>query len=81
MTEGFFAIIIAIVTYLIYDNVARQKMAHTPLDQTKPSKAKTKNQSKAEATKSESSQTATKSRRTAASSKGTKPARKKKTDT
>jgi hypothetical protein len=76
MTEGFFAIIIAIVAYLIYDNVAKKKSPDSPLNQVKPTRPKAEAAPKPKAVKAATP----KPKRTAASPAETKPSRRKKTD-
>lgn len=81
MTEGFFAIIIAIVTYLIYDNVAKKNTPDTRIDQVKSTKTQAKPKAAAETSKAKPVKaTATKSKRTVAASAEAKPVRRKKTD-
>jgi hypothetical protein len=76
MTEGFFAVIIAIVAYLIKDNVATKKTPDAPLNQVKPARPKAEASPKPKAVKT----TTPKPKKTAASPAETKPSRRKKKD-
>lgn len=76
MTEGFFAIILAIVAFLIKDNVAKKKSPDAPLNQVKPAKPKAVAAPKPKAVKT----AAPKPKRTAVAPTETKPTRRKKTD-
>jgi len=74
MTEGLFAIIIAIASYLIYNNVAKQKPADIHIDKANPPKKKTV------PVKAKQAQAAARTRQSVKPVNETKRPRKKKTE-